>query len=196
MWRLLAVSLLLAQACLRPAPPPPPPPPPPPIDVPPGCLQRFGGEWVHAEDPTYVYAAEDDGGTLLLTARREFGPTDAGFKPRRFGGRDAGADASVPLPPDAGPSPDAGDDAGLPPPFSATVWLQRTPGGFVGETRALIQHPTGRLCEARFPTRVVACADGGLELSTEPSTAVGDNCQAPASPRPQPPQRHTLVRRR
>lgn len=179
------VPVLLLSACVRTTPQPPPAPvAPPPIHVPEGCLEPLGGAWVHANDPAYRYVGDDDGGALVLTVFYE--PViDAGFVPRRF--RDAGV-------PDTGPEPDAGaPDAGPPAP-AARVELNRTAQGFVGHTVATLTHPSGRACEARFPTTVLRCADGGLWLETQSATALGDACQAPARPGEQLRQQHQLVR--
>ncbi|HEY0880106.1 MAG TPA: hypothetical protein VGD87_01185, partial [Archangium sp.] len=183
--------------------PPALPPPPPPVKVPEGCLAPLGGDWVHASDPSYRYVGEDDGGTLTLFVTHEFA-ADAGFSPRRF--RDAG----VPAAGDAGAA-DAGvadggaprevgvNDAGLASPLPAPsgrtrVELQRTGAGFVGATHALVTHPSGRQCEAKFATTVLSCADGGLILDTQSATALGDACQAPARPLEQLTLQHPLVR--
>ena len=210
--------LTLFAACPRPLPPQPPPtppPPPPPIVVPEGCLENLSGEWTHAEDPSFHYAGEDDGGTLTLVVHREF-PDAGGFRPRRFV-RDAGArverapgpgtDAGVDAGGDAGPSDstldgdagalEPGPDGGAPtlePLATPVIVLQRTPRGFVGLTSATVQHPTGRSCTAAYPTELVACADGGLLLRTRSAIALGDTCEAPASPGPVVTAQHRLIR--
>ncbi|MFZ5443027.1 MAG: hypothetical protein ACOZQL_23675 [Myxococcota bacterium] len=180
---------LVLVSCVRTSPQPPPEPPPviPTVRVPEGCLEDLSGAWRHADDPAFTYLAADDGGSLSLQLTHRAAP-DAGFVPRKFR-RDAGADAV-----DAGNEPlDAGssEDAGSP---AATIELLRSADGFAGATRALLRHPGGRLCEARFPTRVVSCADGGLLLETSASVSLGDGCQAPAVPAEQPPERHLLIR--
>jgi len=74
-----AVMFLLLAGCVpsvAPAPAVQKPPPAPPLHVPEGCLRDLSGEYAHAEDPSYTYSARDDGGTLVLIARRTF--TDAG----------------------------------------------------------------------------------------------------------------------
>ncbi len=210
------VIVLLGLGCVTPvAPPPPEPPPPPPIVVPDGCLALQDGAWVHASDPSFRYAALDDGGTLTLAIERLQGP-DAGFVPRRF--RDAGVEGDAPPPkarktPDAGVlrldggadggadagAPDAGapleaDDAGVEALVHLT--LARTPAGFVGHVTTTFRHPAGRTCEVRFPTTVLACADGGLTLETDTAAAVGDACQPPARPQGLTREVHTLVRPR
>lgn len=195
--------LMLLVACVRTTPQPPVQPPPiVPVQVPEGCLAALGGAWVHATDPSYRYVGEDDGGTLTLFVTHEL-VVDAGFSPRRFRTAsltDAGTnDAGLPDAGDAGLAVDAGSsDAGPPPAPAPTgrtrVELQRTPSGFVGATHALVTHPSGRQCEAKFATTVLSCADGGLILETQSATALGDACQAPARPLEQLTLQHPLVR--
>ena len=184
MARLRFTSFLLISACVRTTPQPAPEPPAlprPVVVVPAGCLDSFGGSWVHATDPAYRYEGEDDGGTLTLVVTHMLG-VDAGFSPRRFRVSDAGIDAGVEL------------DAGIPAPSAVRIELQRTPNGFVGATLAPLTHPTGRVCEGRFPTSVLSCADGGLLLESQSATALGDACQAPARPLGVLTQRHLLLR--
>lgn len=191
---LISVSLgVLLTRCVRTTIPPPTLPPTPPaasrFDVPEGCLELQAGAWVHADDATWTYDAEDDGGQLTLRSLHVV-VRDAGFSPRTFR-RDAGVTR------DAGPTPDAGTvDAGDEGGSSLTgpsVVLQRTDAGFVGETLATFRHPTGRLCEVRFPTRLLSC-DGGLWLESHDSAAVGDGCQAPANPAAPGVRQHHLLR--
>lgn len=183
------LPLLIIIACVRTTPQPPPEPAPPPgpvFVVPAGCLELLAGPWVHATDPAYRYEAEDDGGTLTLVVSR-IHVVDAGFSPRRFRPVDGGVDAG---------SIDAGADldAGQAPASPVRVELQRTGNGFVGATLAPLVHPSGRVCEGRFPTTVLSCADGGLLLETQSATALGDACQAPARPLGLLTQQHPLVR--
>lgn len=181
-------------ACVRTTPQPPPEPPLPPapaVKVPEGCLDSFAGSWVHANDRSYRYEAVDDGGTLTLVVSHQ-PVVDAGFSPRRFRPvADAGApDSGVARGVDAGLEPDAGNLT-----LSAVrVELERTADGFVGATLAPLVHPTGRICEARFPTRVISCADGGLLLESQSATALGDACQPPARPLGLSTRQHQLVR--
>jgi hypothetical protein len=182
------LPLLIIVACVRTtpqAPPAPAPSPAPVFAVPPGCLELLSGSWVHATDLAYRYEAEDDGGTLTFIVSRQH-VVDAGFSPRRFrpvdGGVDAGVDAGVDL------------DAGQTPASPVRVELHRTGNGFVGATLAPLVHPTGRVCEGRFPTTVLSCADGGLLLETQSATALGDACQASARPLGLLTQQHQLVR--
>lgn len=203
-WTRLSPVLLLA-ACVRTTPQPPSsPPPPPPVVVPAGCTASLEGPWRHAEDPSFRYEAQDDGGTLTLVVFREL-VVDAGFVPRRFRPLpDAGVDAGTALDGGAadagGPAADAGFvtvgdlDGGAPLSSSVRIELARTASGFVGSTIAPLQHPSGRWCEVRFPTRVLTCADGGLVLETSNATALGDTCQPPARPLEQLTTQHPLVR--
>jgi hypothetical protein len=173
--------------------------------VPDGCLELQGGAWVHAADPSFRYLGDDDGGTLSLAVERVFVP-DAGFVPRRFradagipdaggpvvdggAGVDGGAASSSS---DGGPAADGAPDAGVTPTIFVT--LVRTPGGFVGEVRSTTRHPSGQVCEVRFPTKVLACGDGGLTLETEATAALGDACQPPAQPQGLTREVHRLVR--
>lgn len=74
--------LLLALAsCPRPQPitrATVPEPPKRVMKVPTGCLANFSGTWLHADDSTWRYEGNDDGGTLELDAFRDF--TDGGAK--------------------------------------------------------------------------------------------------------------------
>ncbi len=181
--------VFLLGACVRTTPQPaaePPPPPPPAVLVPAGCLDSLAGSWIHASDRSYRYEAEDDGGTLTLVVSH-VPVVDAGFSPRRFRPlAEAGVDGGV----DAGLEP----DAGLVAPSPVRVELRRTANGFVGATVAPLTHPTGRVCEGRFPTTVLSCADGGLLLESQSATALGDACQAPARPLGLVTQQHQLLR--
>ncbi len=194
--RVLLVVISFA-ACVRTTPQPPnAPPPAPKFAVPEGCLDSLAGPWVHASDPSWRYVAEDDGGTLTLVLSRHF-VEDAGFSPRRFR-RDAGAEDAGLVEADAGTNPDAGTspDAGTEPLAASSIRLElrRTEHGFLGETLAPVTHPTGRTCDARFPSLVLSCADGGLLVQTQTATALGDACQAPALPQAVPSQEHLLIR--
>lgn len=221
-WLGLVGSLSCVTAVAPPAPPAPPPAPV--IAVPDGCLALQGGAWVHATDPSFRYLGDDDGGTLSLAVERLF-VADAGFVPRRFrvdagtgdatrvdagrpradaGAPDAGSpvldggarvDGGAPAPAaDGGPTGDGDPDAGVTPTIFVT--LVRTPGGFVGEVRSTTRHPSGQVCEVRFPTKVLACGDGGLTLETDATAALGDACQPPAQPQGLTREVHRLVRPR
>jgi hypothetical protein len=191
-WLLLITGLLIIAACVRTTPQPMPEPVSPSkavVNVPAGCLDSMAGVWVHATDPSYRYDAQDDGGTVTLIVSH-VAVMDAGFSPRRFRVVDAGLDTDAGAPgADAGAVSDAGTE-----PSAVRVELQRTERGFSGNTLAPLIHPTGRVCEGRFPTTVLSCADGGLLLETQSATALGDACQAPARPLEQLTQKHQLVR--
>jgi hypothetical protein len=64
-------------------------------------------------------------------------------------------------------------DAGTP-----SIVLQRTPEGFVGETRATGFTGSGAPCPVVFPTEAVACDTRGLTLRSAASTAIDEGCQA------------------
>jgi hypothetical protein len=200
---------MLVVACARPTPVAPPPPPPPP-NVPAGCLGDLSGAWVHATDPSYRYDATDDGGTLTLVVSRFFA-VDAGFRPRQFrldaGAPDAGpldaghSDAGRPpadggLVDDGGPAASSPDDAGVADagPVTVLVILERTTHGFVGETRASLDHPSGRRCEAHFHTEVLSCGDAGLQLTTDTAASLGEDCQPPARAQSVPRAEQRLIR--
>lgn len=166
-------------------PEPPPTPPPPSVVVPEGCLELQDGTWVHALDPTWRYEAEDDGGALTFIVHHR-ATIDAGFSPRKFRRVDGGVDAGPLISEDAGATSEE-----LP---TARIELARTDAGFIGATLTRFTHPTGRVCDVQFPTRVLACGDGGLTLETEESTALGDACQPPAQPADVSRRQHHLVR--
>ena len=65
-------------------------------------------------------------------------------------------------------SPDAG---------AASIVLQRTPEGFVGETRATGFTGGGVPCPVAFPTEVVSCAEAGLTLRSATSTSIDEGCR-------------------
>lgn len=193
------LPILLIVSCVR-ATPAPPPLEPTPVNVPEGCAASLAGPWVYAGDDAWRYAADDDGGTLVLrvthTAR-----ADAGFVPRTFRKGPEKvvlepAEAAQALLRDAGvESPDAGaPDAGEVVRADVRVELTRTPQGFSGFTLAPVLHPSGRGCEGRFETKVLSCADGGLVLQAAAATALGEECQSPPRPRPPEPLVHTLIR--
>lgn len=128
-------------------------------------------------------------------ARPDAGAPDAGAPDAGGLAVDAGVrvDGGPAAPgPDGGPTGDGDPDAGVTPTIFVT--LQRTPGGFVGEVRSTTRHPSGQVCEVRFPTKVLACGDGGLTLETDATAALGDACQAPAQPQGLTREVHRLVR--
>jgi hypothetical protein len=67
---------------------------------------------------------------------------------------------------------------------SVSIVLQRTPGGFVGETRATGFSGSGAPCPVAFPTEAVACTDAGLTLRSVSSTAIDEGCRPAASGAP------------
>jgi hypothetical protein len=70
---------------------------------------------------------------------------------------------------------DGGTDA--PDAGAASIVLQRTPNGFVGETRATGFAASGTPCPVTFPTEVVACAEAGLTLRSATSTSIDEGCR-------------------
>lgn len=68
---------------------------------------------------------------------------------------------------------------------AVTIVLERTPEGFVGETRATTYTPAGVECPVRFTTQAIACEPGGLTLRSVTSAALDENC-APAPQGPSP----------
>ncbi|MCE9667413.1 hypothetical protein LY474_06255 [Myxococcus stipitatus] len=60
---------------------------------------------------------------------------------------------------------------------SASIVLERTPAGFVGQTRATGFTGSGAPCPVSFPTEVVACDDAGLTLRSVASTSIDEGCQ-------------------
>ncbi len=151
--------------------------------VPEGCLADLSGRWVH-DDSSWQYDALDDGGTLSLTVFHQLTP-DAGPRWRQFTRPKDGGTA-------VGKLLDAGLAVAASP--AAFVILNRTPAGFIGESVAMVAHPVGRTCEARFKTEVLSCGDGGLTLRSQSEIALGDICQAPANPQPTVSLEHHLVR--
>lgn len=65
------------------------------------------------------------------------------------------------------------------------IVLNRTPDGFVGETRATTFTPSGTGCPVRFPTQATACDERGLTLRSVASTSVDEACR-PAASGPKP----------
>lgn len=60
---------------------------------------------------------------------------------------------------------------------SPSIVLQRTPAGFVGETRAIGFSGAGTPCPVVFPTEVVRCTDAGLTLRSATSTSIDEDCR-------------------
>ncbi|HYO52037.1 hypothetical protein [Archangium sp.] len=68
---------------------------------------------------------------------------------------------------------------------TVSIVLNRTPDGFVGETRAATFTPAGTACPVRFPTQATDCDDKGLTLRSVASAAIDENCRpAPSGPTP------------
>ncbi|PTL78496.1 hypothetical protein [Vitiosangium sp. GDMCC 1.1324] len=57
------------------------------------------------------------------------------------------------------------------------IVLNRTPDGFVGETRATMFTPTGTECPVGFPTQATTCDDKGLTLRSVASAAIDEQCR-------------------
>ncbi|HEX5748631.1 MAG TPA: hypothetical protein VFZ09_20495 [Archangium sp.] len=68
---------------------------------------------------------------------------------------------------------------------TVSIVLNRTPDGFVGETRSTTFTTGGVACPVRFPTRAVVCDEKGLTLRSIASTAIDEDCRpAPSGPQP------------
>ncbi|NMO20755.1 hypothetical protein HPC49_34040 [Pyxidicoccus fallax] len=67
---------------------------------------------------------------------------------------------------------------------AASIVLQRTPQGFVGETRATGFTGSGAPCPVVFPTEVVTCADTGLTLRSAASASIDEGCRPAPSGAP------------
>ncbi len=67
---------------------------------------------------------------------------------------------------------------------AASIVLQRTPEGFLGETRAMGFAGSGTPCPVVFPTEVVSCADAGLTLRSAASTSIDEGCRPAPSGAP------------
>ncbi|MFY2561362.1 hypothetical protein ACN469_27425 [Corallococcus terminator] len=90
----------------------------------------------------------------------------------------------------------ADSDAGTEPPDSSTasIVLERTPGGFVGETRATGFSGSGAPCPVSFPTELEACDDAGLTLRAVASTSIDEGCRPSRSGPPPVRLRQVLLR--
>ncbi len=75
---------------------------------------------------------------------------------------------------DGGVSTEAGDGGSL------SIRLQRTPDGFVGETRSVGFTRTGAPCPVSFPTEVVACDETQLRLRSAATASFDEQCQPPS----------------
>lgn len=68
---------------------------------------------------------------------------------------------------------------------TVSIVLNRTPDGFVGETRSTTFTTAGVACPVRFPTQAMVCDDKGLTLRSIASTAIDEDCRpAPSGPKP------------
>ncbi|EPX63133.1 putative lipoprotein [Cystobacter fuscus DSM 2262] len=63
---------------------------------------------------------------------------------------------------------------------AVSIVLERTPEGFVGETRATVFTAAGTACPVSFPTRVVGCDDQGLTLRSVSAMALDEDCRPAA----------------
>ncbi|OJH35367.1 hypothetical protein [Cystobacter ferrugineus] len=68
---------------------------------------------------------------------------------------------------------------------AVSIVLERTPEGFVGETRATAFTAAGTACPVSFPTRAVGCDDQGLTLHSVSAMALDEDCR-PATHGPPP----------
>jgi hypothetical protein len=110
------------------------------------------------------------------------------------GARTPGQRASAPGRSSNSESPEAADELFPRKPLSSTgeVVLERTPQGFIGETR--VELPVGdRLCAVSFPVEVVLCSETELRLRVTPSRALDGTCQL--APLPSAPLVEHLLRR-
>lgn len=77
---------------------------------------------------------------------------------------------------------------------TASIVLVRTPGGFVGETRATGFTGSGAPCPVVFPTELEACDAAGLTLRAVASTSIDEGCQPSRSGPPAVRLRQVLLR--
>ena len=115
--------------------------------IPQGCERDLSGLYRYEGEPTWEYNVSDDGGTLVAVVQRTT--------------------------PDGGLAAPESFDGGA----RVTLNLQRTADGFHGQTRAPHFTPLGRLCDVSFLTRVEACGDGGLTISSAETAAIDEQCQ-------------------
>lgn len=74
---------------------------------------------------------------------------------------------------DGGVSAETPDGGGL------SIHLQRTPDGFVGETRSVGFTPTGVRCPVSYPTEAVRCEEARLTLKSADTASFDEQCQPP-----------------
>ena len=117
------------------------------VNIPPGCSDNFSGLWLHGDDLGYSYQAQDDGGTLVLTAYRSW-PLDGGAL-------DAGARALAAY-------------------VSLRRTAQGFKGSTQAQA---VHPSGGRTCPVTFPTEVTHCDDGGLTLRSATMASLGEACQ-------------------
>jgi len=90
---------------------------------------------------------------------------------------------------DGGVSAEAGDGGS-----SLSIHLQRTPDGFVGETRSVGFTSTGAPCPVAFPTEVLACDEERLRLRSAATASFDEQCQPPPPGATRPRLEQVLVR--
>ncbi|MBX7116777.1 MAG: hypothetical protein K1X64_20795 [Myxococcaceae bacterium] len=115
--------------------------------IPPGCADNFSGLWVHSDDDSYTYQAEDDGGTLVLSAYRAW-PLDGGAL-----------------------------DAGAPALAAQVLLRRTAQGFKGTTQAQAVHPLGGRTCPVTFATEVTHCDDGGLTLRSATLTSLGEACQ-------------------
>jgi hypothetical protein len=89
---------------------------------------------------------------------------------------------------DGGVSAEAADGGSL------SIHLERTPDGFVGDTRAVGFTATGASCPVSFPTEAVACDEERLTLRAAPTASFDEQCQPPPAGPARPRVEQVLVR--
>ena len=89
---------------------------------------------------------------------------------------------------DGGVSAETPDGGGL------SIHLQRTPDGFVGETRSVGFTPTGVRCPVSYPTEAVRCDEERLVLRAADRASFDEQCQPPPAGAARPLQEQVLLR--
>ena len=89
---------------------------------------------------------------------------------------------------DGGISAEAADGGGL------SIHLQRTPDGFVGETRSEGFTSTGVRCPVNYPTEAVKCDEERLVLRAADRASFDEQCQPPPPGPGRPRVEQVLVR--